>query len=133
MEEEAKVGYLADSEFWLFTDNLTAESCFYKGGLSSKTLHKLVLRLKRAELETEFMLFVVHMAGMRMIAQGTDGFSCGIILKGMMLGKNMLHFVPFAQSARESVSDKPCNAKSKSWKCVSVFLASGCDWATVSA
>jgi hypothetical protein len=72
VEEEAKVGYLADSEFWLFIDNLMAESCFYKGGSSSKTLHKLVLRLKRAELEAEFTLFVIHVAGMRMIVQGTD-------------------------------------------------------------
>ncbi len=95
------MGYLANSEFWLFTDNLTAESCFYKGGLSSKTLHKLVLRLKRAELEAEFTLFVIHVAGTRMIAQGTDGLSCGIILKGVMSGKNMLHFVPLVQSARE--------------------------------
>jgi hypothetical protein len=101
MEEEAKVEYLANSQFWLFTDNSTAESCFYKGGLSSKTLHKLVLRLKRAELEAEFMLFVVHVAGMRMIAQGTDSLSRGIIFKGVMSGKNMLHFVPLAQSARE--------------------------------
>jgi hypothetical protein len=72
VEEEAKVGYLANSEFWLFTDDSTAESCFYKGGLSSKTLHELVLRLKRAELKAEFTLFVVHVAGMRMIVQGTD-------------------------------------------------------------
>jgi hypothetical protein len=93
MEEEAKVGFLADSEFWLFTDNLMAESCFYKGGLSSKTLHELVLRLKRAELEAEFMLFIVHVAGMHMIVQGTDGLSRGIILEGVMLSKNMLHFV----------------------------------------
>jgi hypothetical protein len=101
VEEEAKVGYLANSEFWLFTDDSTAESCFYKGGLSSKTLHELVLRLKRAELKAEFTLFVVHVAGMRIIAQGTDGLSCGIILEGVMLGKNMLPFVPLPQSARE--------------------------------
>jgi hypothetical protein len=101
VEEEDKVGYLADSEIWLFTDNSMTESCFYKGGLSSKTLHKLVLRLKRAELEAEFALFVVHVAGTRMIAQGTGGLSRGIILKGVMSGENMLHFIPLAQSARE--------------------------------
>ncbi len=67
--------------------------------MSSKTLQELVLRLKRVELEAEFTLFIVHVAGTRMIAQGTDGLSHGIILEGVMSGKNMLHFVPLAQSA----------------------------------
>jgi hypothetical protein len=63
MEEEAKVGYLANSEFWLFTDNSTAKSCFFKVGSSSKALHDLVLRLKRVELEAGFTLYIVHVAG----------------------------------------------------------------------
>ncbi len=101
MEEEAKVGYLANSEFWLFMDNSTAKSCFFKGGSSSKALHDLVLGLKRVELEAGFTLYDVHVAGMRMIAQGTDGLSRRIILEGVMSGKSMLHFVPLAQSATE--------------------------------
>jgi hypothetical protein len=28
VEEEVKAGYLKDLELWLFTDNLTAKSCF---------------------------------------------------------------------------------------------------------
>jgi hypothetical protein len=71
--EEVKVGYLKDLEFWLFTDNSTTESCFHKGSLLSKALHDLVVRLKKIKLEVGFTLFVVHVAGMRMIAQGTDG------------------------------------------------------------
>ncbi len=101
VEEEAKVGYLANLKFWLFTDNLTAKSCFLKGGSSSKALHDLVLRLKRVELEAGFTLYVVHVAGTRMIAQGTNGLSCRIILEGVMSGKSMLRFVPLAQSAME--------------------------------
>ncbi len=46
VEEEALAGYLTDGELWIFTDNSTAESCFFKGGLSSKLLHELVLRLR---------------------------------------------------------------------------------------
>ncbi len=142
VEEESKVGCLADSEFWLFTENSTAESCFYKRGLSSKTLHKLVLRLKRAELEAEFTLFVIHLAGMCMIVQGTDGLSCGIILEGVMSGKNMFHFVPLAQSTRErqpilvgflQVCVTSPATQSQSPQIVCVFLTSGYDWVTVSA
>jgi hypothetical protein len=41
-EEEALNGYLTGGEFWLFTDNTTAEGCFFQGGSSSKLLHELV-------------------------------------------------------------------------------------------
>jgi len=75
VEEESNAGYLQGSELWLFTDNSTAESCFHKGGSSSRHLHDLVLRLRKLELDARFTLFVVHVAGTRMIAQGTDGLS----------------------------------------------------------
>jgi hypothetical protein len=45
VEEEAEEGHLKDKELWIFTDNSTAGSCFFKGGLTSKLLHKLVLCL----------------------------------------------------------------------------------------
>jgi hypothetical protein len=47
VEEEACSGYLADGELWIFTNNLMAESCFFKGGLSLKLLHELVIHLKK--------------------------------------------------------------------------------------
>ncbi len=47
------------------------------------------------------MLFVVHVVGMRMIAQGTDGLSQGRLLEGVMIGHDMLHFIPLAQGALE--------------------------------
>jgi hypothetical protein len=43
IEEEALTGYLTDGELWMFTNNSVAESCFLKGGFTSKLLHKLVL------------------------------------------------------------------------------------------
>jgi hypothetical protein len=101
VEEEAKAEYLKDLELWLFTDNSTAESCFHKGSLSSKALHDLVVRLKKIELEVEFMLFMVHVVGMRMIAQGTDGLLQGSLLEGVMIGHDMLCFIPLAQGALE--------------------------------
>ena len=56
VEEEAKEGYLNGSELWLFTDDVTAEGCFFRGGSSSKLLHELVLRLRKTEMEYEFTL-----------------------------------------------------------------------------
>jgi hypothetical protein len=71
--EEAKEGHLRNGELWLFTVNSTAKSCFFRGGSSSKLLHKLVLCIRKAEMEHGFTLHVVHVARTRMIAQRTDG------------------------------------------------------------
>jgi hypothetical protein len=62
VKKEAGKGYLRNSELWLFTDNSTAESCFFKGGSSSKLLHKLILRLRKAKTQYGFVLHVVHVA-----------------------------------------------------------------------
>jgi hypothetical protein len=101
VEEEAAAGYLKDGEFWLFMDNSTAESCFFKGGSSLKLLHNLVLRLRKAELHFGFFLHMVHVTGMRMIAQGTDGLLRGTFSEGVVAGKDMLAFVDISLSAVE--------------------------------
>jgi hypothetical protein len=101
VEEEAKEGYLQGGELWLFTNNATAEGCFFCGGSSSKLLHELVLCLRKTEMEYDFTLHVVHVAGTRMIAQGTDGLSWGIFLEGVMRGEDMLSFVDLSQTAIE--------------------------------
>jgi hypothetical protein len=101
VEEEALDGYLTGGEFWLFTDNTTAEGCFFRGGSSSKLLHELVLRLRKVELEYDLTLHVVHVAGTRMIAQGTDGLSRGIFLEGVVRGEDMLSFVDLSRTATE--------------------------------
>jgi hypothetical protein len=69
VEEEAKEGYLTNSELWLFTNNSTAESCFHKGSSSSRALHDLVLQLKKIELQAGFTLYDVHVAGIRSAKQ----------------------------------------------------------------
>ncbi len=99
IEEEALSGYLMDGELWIFTDNSTAESCFFKGGSSSKLLHKLVLWLRKVELNTNFMLHVVHVVGTRMIAQGTDRLLQGTFLEGVVGGQDMLSFIDLSRSA----------------------------------
>ncbi len=101
VEEEAQEGHLKDSKLWIFTGNPTAESCFFKGGSTSKTLHKLILQLKKAEMSYGFTLHLVHVAGTRMIAQGTDGLSKGSFLEGVARGKDILSFINLAQGALE--------------------------------
>jgi hypothetical protein len=101
VEDKAKEGYLKDGELWLFTDNLTAESCFYKGGSSSKLLHELVLRLRKLEMDFGFTLHVVHVAGTRMITKGMDGLSRGIMLEGVVKGEDMSSFVDLSKTALE--------------------------------
>jgi hypothetical protein len=43
--EEAGAGRLRDCKFFLFTDNSTAEGCFYRGNSKSQHLHAPVLLL----------------------------------------------------------------------------------------
>jgi hypothetical protein len=45
------------------------------------------------------ILHVVHIAGTRMISQGTDGLSRGDLGAGVMVGESMLSFVPLHLSA----------------------------------
>mmetsp|Transcript_11711 Transcript_11711/g.19385 ORF Transcript_11711/g.19385 Transcript_11711/m.19385 type:complete len:1450 (-) Transcript_11711:1434-5783(-) len=100
-EEEAKSGKLTSTEFFIFTDNSTAESSFYRGGSSSKLLHELVLRLRLLEIKYSVIIHLVHVSGTRMIAQGTDGTSRGSLLEGVMTGESMLTFVDLAKTAFE--------------------------------
>lgn len=82
------------SEIFLFTDNSVTESAFYRGTSSSKELNDLVLRMRILEMQYSLFLRVVWVAGKRMIAQGTDGFSRGDLENGVATGSPMLSFVP---------------------------------------
>ena len=49
--------------------------------------------MRKCKLEQGFVLHVVHVAGTRMIAQGTNGLSRGSFLEGMVAGSTMLSFI----------------------------------------
>ena len=100
-EAKAKAGRLSRCKFFLFTNNSTAESCFYRGGLKSKLLHELVLRLRLLEMKYGMHVHVIHVSGERIIAQGTDGCSRGSLMEGVMAGEDMLSFVDLAKSGVE--------------------------------
>jgi hypothetical protein len=94
LEHGVENGSLCDSEVFLFTDNSTAESVFYKGSSSSKLLFDLVVLLRKLELQSNLLLSVYHVSGQRMVAQGTDGLSRGDLNEGVMAGHPFLSFIP---------------------------------------
>lgn len=101
MEAEARSGEMQDAEVFLCTNNSTSESCFYKGSSSSKVLHVLILRLHKLSMEYGIIIHLIHVAGKRMIAQGTDGCSRGVLMEGVMAGQDMLSFFDLDKSAFE--------------------------------
>ena len=101
VDKETKAGRLQNCEFFLFTDNSTAESCFYRGSSKSRHLHALVLALRTLEMAHGMTIHVIHVSGKRMIAQGTDGCSRGSLMEGVMAGRDMLVFVDLAHTAIE--------------------------------
>lgn len=60
-----------------------------------------MLRLRKVEMSGRLRLQLIHIAGTRMISQGTDGISRGVLTEGVMAGANMLHFVPLHKGVLE--------------------------------
>ena len=99
--EEVGAGQLKDCELYMFTDNLTAESCFYQGNSKSQHVHALVLVLRILEMTFGMTVHVIHVLEKRMIVQGTDGCSRGSLMEGVMAGADMLTFVDLARGTVE--------------------------------
>jgi hypothetical protein len=87
-------GLLLNAKLFMFTDNFVAESAFYKGTSTSPRLFDLVLRLWCLQMSGDIALHVIHIAGTRMIAEGTDGLSRGQFSTGVMAGKDILLYIP---------------------------------------
>ena len=103
LERLGELGELIGREVFLFTDNSVSESIAAKGSSSSPKLYDLVVRLYRLEMKYLCKLEIVHVAGTRMIDQGTaDGLSRGDMwYEGVMTGSSMLSFIPLHKSAGE--------------------------------
>jgi hypothetical protein len=61
----------------LYTDNQTAEGAYSKGTAGSRSLFESIVMLYKLQMEFDFILHVIWIAGTRMIQQGTDGLSRG--------------------------------------------------------
>ena len=104
LEKMQLEGELEGTEIYVFTDNSTAELAFFKGTSKSERLHELVLRLRLLEGSAQCRIHFVHVAGKRMIDQGSDGLSRGNLTEGVMGGWKMGDFVPLHQGALERSS-----------------------------
>jgi hypothetical protein len=94
LEELVDDGTLDGCEVFIFTDNDTAESAFFKGNSSSEALYELVLRLRLLEMKGNLILHMIHVAGTRMQEEGADGASRGDHSTGAMNGTSILNYVP---------------------------------------
>jgi hypothetical protein len=101
LEEMSQNGELKGTEVFLFTDNATAEAGFNRGSSSSALLYALIKRVKLLEMCCKTRIHVIHIAGTRMMEQGTDGLSRGCLVEGVMKGESMLSFIPLHQTALE--------------------------------
>jgi hypothetical protein len=102
IERHGVDGKLSDSMVFFCTDNSTVENALYHGrSKTSRTLHELVVRMKVLEAKYSCQLLVVHVAGERMKAQGTDGVSRGQLTEGVMNGESMFSFLPMHETALE--------------------------------
>ena len=99
LEAGVQNGQLRFSEVFVFTDNSTSESVFWKGHSPSRKLNDLALRLRLLEMRGDIRIHMIHVPGSRMIAQGTDGLSRGDLTEGVMAGDSMLSHVPLRFSA----------------------------------
>ena len=113
LEQQVKSGRIVGAEVFLFTDNSTAESVYYRGNSSSRKLFELMLRLRKLEMDATLILHVIHVAGTRMIEEGGDGGSRGDLTQGVMAGKPILEYIPLHLSAFER--DSNLEAWVRSW------------------
>jgi len=90
---------LKGNEVFLFTDNSVSEAVSFKGSSNSEALFHLVVRLYKLEMTHMCKIELVHVAGTRMIRQGTDGLSQGDMYEGIMKGESMFSFIPLHLNA----------------------------------
>jgi hypothetical protein len=81
LEDETQAGNLADSEVNIFTGNATVELCASRGKSLSPELLNLVIRLYGLVTRSGVKLHIFHVAGTKIIAQGTDGVSRGYLAR----------------------------------------------------
>jgi hypothetical protein len=101
LEEMVEDGTLRGAEVFIFTDNSTSESVYFKGNSSSETLFNLTVRLRELEMHGDLILHMLHCAGTRMQDEGADGSSRGDHSTGVMGGGHVLDYVPLHKSALE--------------------------------
>jgi hypothetical protein len=91
---------------YFFTYNITAvEAALYQGSSKIQKLLELVIQMKFLEVKHSLQLFVSHVSGTRLIAEGGDGVSQGLLNEGVMAGDAILPFIPLHLTAIERSPD----------------------------
>ena len=105
LEIEGSEGNLDGALLFLNSDSSTVEQVMYKGNSKSPLLHELVIRAKRLEVKYKCKILVSHVPGKRMISQGTDGLSRGIVHHDVNSITNVIENIPFHMGAVERSKD----------------------------
>jgi hypothetical protein len=61
----------------------------------------MILELRKMEMESQFIIHSIWIAGKRMIAQGSNGLSRGDFSSGVMNGQHFLDQLPLDETALE--------------------------------
>jgi len=95
-ESEGRPSKLERCRIYHMTDNAVSEMILAKGTSTSPKLQQLVREIAYEQLLQNCLLIPVHVAGKRLIAQGTDGLSRGQTAVGAMAGdtKEVTQFNP---------------------------------------
>ena len=99
LEHMGSKGDLEGREVFIFTDNMVSETIASKGSSKSEDLYHLVVRVYKLEMRYKCSIKFIHVAGTRMIQQGTDGLSRGDMVEGVMQGLPMLSFISLHKDA----------------------------------
>jgi hypothetical protein len=75
IEDAHEKGLFHEAKLLIFTDNATMESAFFRGTSKHKKPFELIICFRKLQLGDGVIIYVVHVAGLKMIAQGTDVLS----------------------------------------------------------
>jgi len=92
-------GELKDTILFLHTDSSTVEGTVDKGNSKSKELFKLVCRLRKCQMKYSFTLYVIYVASTRMIYQGMDSLSRGVLNQGALATGSVRLYAPINLTA----------------------------------
>jgi hypothetical protein len=88
-------GLLDGCVVFLYMDNQTAEGSYFRGSAKSGALFELIVTLYKLQMQHDFIMHVVWIAGTTMIQKGTDGLSRGDDNGSATSGVALSGMVPF--------------------------------------
>jgi hypothetical protein len=99
----ADAAELRGATLFYFTDNMVSYYVVQNGSSSSPELHRLVRSIKTLEVQLGCRIEVIHVPGVAMIDQGTDGLSRGLWMSArrfpvssLMTAEHLLSAVPYS-------------------------------------